>query len=152
MDAGALSGRNEHISCTRYLCGAVPDSQTSQYWIMLLVFTCKRFKYMSQTWLNYSGKEINEILFQLNKMTSLSHCFKSSVVLLGRMLHHQGILEKAAFWRRGKSMVIKFVGERCYKHNRNREQRVPSEKSICTGNAKWESTWKKLQAGLSWGN
>lgn len=48
-------------------------------------------------------------------MTSLRHCFKRSVILLermeGRMLHHKEILKKAAFWRRGKRMLIKFVGD-----------------------------------------
>lgn len=80
---------------------------------------------MNQTLLNYSVKEINEVFFQLNKITSLSHCFKRSVILLGRMegrmLHHTEILKKAAFWRRRERTLIKFVGERCYKHYRNRD-------------------------------
>lgn len=39
---------------------------------------------MNQTSLNDSVKEINEIFFQLNKMTSLSHCFKRSCYSVGK--------------------------------------------------------------------
>lgn len=44
-------------------------------------------------------------------MTFLSHFLKRFVILLWRMLHHTEILKNAAFWRKGSTTLIKFVGD-----------------------------------------